>query len=107
MSDAHSPDELVSQLRSSFSVFRQSLTVAYSLQHVNGAGAAQFTIAAQTYFCDSCCPLRDLTLPLQTHFFTPAYHSAPVTSLLWPAPLPLRCLKQQTEKKLDRFSFIV
>ena len=51
-------------------------------EHVSGAGAAEFPLTAQTYFCDSRSPLRDLPLPLRScssHFF----------SYSLTAPLPL------------------
>jgi len=50
-------------------------------EHVSGAGAAEFPLVAQTYFCDSRSPLRDLPLPL-TQF---SARSAPLS-----APIPLR-----------------
>ena len=44
--------------------------------HVSGVGMAEFPLVAQTYFCDSRSllrfQLRDLLLPLQPIFFTPA-----------------------------------
>jgi len=55
-------------------------------ENVSGAGGSKFPATAQTYFCDSCSPLRstlpDLPLPLplysrSSQFSTPAHRSAP------------------------------
>ena len=68
-------------------------------EHVSGAGAAEFPLVAQTYFCDSRSSLRDLALPLQPIFFAPTHCSAPARqTLARSGPVPLQCFKQQTEK---------
>ena len=72
-------------------------------EHVSGAGAAEFPLTAQTYFCDSRSPLRDLPLPLQPIFFILAHRSAPAHQIFGPlrsAPAPVY-FKQQTEKWTD------
>jgi len=66
-------------------------------EHVSGAGAAKFPLTAQTYFCDSWSPLRDLPLPLRSR--SPDFWPAPLQFCSAPVPM---CLKQQTEK-VDRF----
>ena len=49
-------------------------------EHVSGVGAAEFPLVAQTYFCDSCFPLRDL--PLQLIFSHPLTTPLPLTRFL-------------------------
>jgi len=53
-------------------------------KQVSGAGAAEFPLVAQTYFCDSRSPLRSRS---------PDF---------WPAPLPFRSNVSSSKLKVDR-----
>ena len=62
-------------------------------EHVNGAGAAEFPLTAQTLFCDSRSPLCDLPLPLRSRSSQFFHTRSPLRSRspdFWPAPLQLR-----------------
>ena len=67
-------------------------------EHASGAGAAKFSVPAQTYFRDSRSPLRSRSMnppaPAPVDFFTPAHRSALTHSVFGPLrsdPVPLTC----------------
>ena len=78
--------------------------------HVSGVGLAELPLIAQTYFCDSCAPLRFQLrdLPLQPICFTPAHHFTPAHQIFGPlcscsAPV----FQAANWKKFTDFSFNV
>jgi len=65
-------------------------------EQVSGAGAAEFPLVAQTYFCDSRSPLRSCC----SQFF---HTRSPLRSPdFWPAPLPFRSNVSSSKPKVDR-----
>jgi len=81
----------------------QGWALQFNAEHVSGERAAQFPLTAQTYFCDSRSPLRDLPIPIKPIFFTPAHRSAPAHQIFWPNPLLHQYVSSSKLKKLADF----
>ena len=78
-------------------------------EHVSGAGAAEFSLVIQTFFCDSRFSLRSTLCDLLLQpFFTPAHRSTPAHWIFGPVHSPWRSLSSITFERIlsGKFSLL-